>query len=198
MSGGFFSTTATAPDLILRLKDGMDNAEPSTNGISASNLNRLSSLLNDASYATLAKSTVQAFEAEMMQHPFLFVTLLDSVVMGRLGVKGIVVTGEGQEVEEAIRRIRTGAEGNRSRTVVRLGGGGSKGEWLWKRNSLLQGMKLDRRGVMVCEAGVCKETLGVEEVDRALIGVVPGFDETPVAASETEQVPMTTTTKTMT
>lgn len=193
MSGGFFSTTATAPDLILRLKDGMDNAEPSTNGISASNLNRLSSLLNDDSYTTLAKSTVQAFEAEMMQHPFLFVTLLDSVVVGRLGVKGIVITGEGPEVEDAIRKIRTGAEGNRFRTVVRLGGG-SKGEWIWKRNSLLQGMKLDRRGVMVCEGGVCKETLEVKDVDRALLGAVPGFDETPVAASEMEQVPVMTTT----
>lgn len=177
MSGGFFSTTATAPDLILRLKDGMDNAEPSTNGVSASNLNRLSSLFNDASYATLAKSTIQAFEAEMMQHPFLFVTLLDSVAMSRLGVTGIVVTGEGSEVEEAIRKIRTGAERNRFRTVIRIGGGGSKGEWLWKRNSLLQGMKLDRRGVMVCEGGVCKETLGAEEVDRALLGTVPSLDE---------------------
>ncbi|QDS77033.1 hypothetical protein FKW77_006599 [Venturia effusa] len=183
MSGGFFSTTATAPDLILRLKDGMDNAEPSTNGVSASNLHRLSSLLNDESYATLAKSTVQAFEAELMQHPFLFVTLLDSVVMGRLGVKGIVVTGEGSEVEEAIRKIRTGAEGNRFRTVVRLGGGGSRHEWLVKRNSLLQSMKLDKPGVMVCEAGVCKETLGVEEVDRALLGQVPSLDEPMVVNS---------------
>jgi uncharacterized protein YyaL (SSP411 family) len=155
----------------------MDNAEPSTNGVSASNLNRLSSLLNDASYAELAKSTVQAFEAEMMQHPFLFVTLLDSVVMGRLGVKGVVVTGEGAEVEEAVKKIRAGAEGSRFRTVIRLGGGKSKGEWLWKRNSLLQGMKLDKKGVMVCEAGVCRETLGVEEVDKALLAAVPSFDE---------------------
>jgi hypothetical protein len=113
----------------------------------------------------------------MMQHPFLFVTLLDSVVMGRLGVKGVVVTGEGPEVEEAVRKIRNGAEGSRFRTVARLGGGGSKGEWLWKRNSLLQAMKLDRKGVMVCEAGVCKETLGVADVDKAMLAAVPSVDE---------------------
>ncbi|KAE9978949.1 hypothetical protein EG328_001157 [Venturia inaequalis] len=176
MSGGFFSTTATAPDLILRLKDGMDNAEPSTNGVSASNLNRLSSLLNDPSYATLAKSTVQAFEAEMMQHPFLFVTLLDSVVMGRLGVKGIVITGDGPDVDDAIRKIRTGAGGNRFRTVIRVGGGGCKGDWLWKRNSLVRGLKADRPGVMVCEDGVCKEVLGVGEVERVVLEVGAGGD----------------------
>lgn len=177
MSGGFFSTTATAPDLILRLKDGMDNAEPSTNGVSASNLNRLSSLLNDPSYATLAKSTVQAFEAEMMQHPFLFVTLLDSVVMGRLGVKGIVITGDGPDVDDAIRKIRTGAGGNRFRTVIRIGGGGGcKGDWLWKRNSLVRGLKADRPGVMVCEDGVCKEVLGVGEVERVVLGMEAGGD----------------------
>jgi uncharacterized protein YyaL (SSP411 family) len=151
----------------------MDNAEPSTNGVSASNLNRLSSLFNDASYAELAKSTVQAFEAEMMQHPFLFVTLLDSVVMSSLGVKGIVITGEGDEVSAAVKKIRAGAEGSKFRTVIRLGGGGSKGEWLWKRNSLLQSMKLDKKSIMVCEAGVCRETLGAGEVDRALLDVAP-------------------------
>lgn len=154
----------------------MDNAEPSTNGISASNLNRLCSLLNDASYAELAKSTVQAFEAEMLQHPFLFVTLLDSIVMGRVGIKGIVVTGEGAEVDEAVRKIKEGAEGNRFRTLIRIGGGVGRGEWLWKRNSLLKGMKLDRKGVMVCEGGVCRESLGVGEVDRAVFGVVPGVE----------------------
>jgi uncharacterized protein YyaL (SSP411 family) len=154
----------------------MDNAEPSTNGVSASNLNRLSSLLNDASYADLASKTVQAFEAEMMQHPFLFVTLLDSVVMGRLGVKGVVVTGEGEEVDKAVEKIRAQGDGSKFRTVARLGGG-AKSEWLWKRNDLLKGMKLDRRGVMVCEGGVCRETLGVEEVDRALLGSTPSLEK---------------------
>ncbi|KAF2397118.1 DUF255-domain-containing protein [Trichodelitschia bisporula] len=46
-AGGFFSTSANATDLILRLKDGLDNAEPSTNGASARNLLRLASYLED-------------------------------------------------------------------------------------------------------------------------------------------------------
>jgi len=143
----------------------MDNAEPSTNGIAASNLNRLSSLLDDSNYATLAMKTVQAFEAEMMQHPFLFVTLLDSVVMGRLGVKGVVITGEGTDVEEAVEKMRSDSGGSQFRTLARLGGS-SKSDWLRSRNPLLKAMSPERKGVQVCEGGVCTETLELGEVEK--------------------------------
>jgi uncharacterized protein YyaL (SSP411 family) len=164
-AGGFFSTAAGQADLILRLKDGMDNAEPSTNGFSASNLNRLSSILDDQEYEKLARKTVQAFEAETMQHPFLFASLLESVVAGRLGVKGIVVTGDGEQVADAMKKIRQTVGTNR--TLVRLEDG-LKSDWLKGRNSLLKAMDPARNGVQVCEAGVCKEVLEAVDVERAL------------------------------
>ncbi|KAI9716908.1 MAG: hypothetical protein M1812_005057 [Candelaria pacifica] len=108
LSSAFYSTEASQPDLILRLKDGMDSAEPSTNGISAQNLFRLSSLLSDSEYTTLAKKTVMAFEAEVMQHPFLFSSLLQGVVCGNVGMTGVVVIGEGRGVEETIEGLRGG------------------------------------------------------------------------------------------
>lgn len=84
--GAFFSTTANAPHTILRLKDGMDTSLPSTNATAVSNLFRLSALLDDDRFATLAKESVDAFEAEMLQHPWLFPGLLGGVVTARLGV----------------------------------------------------------------------------------------------------------------
>lgn len=89
-AGAFFSTTASSPQAILRLKDGMDTSLPSTNAVAASNLFRLGALLADEEYATLARGTVNAFEAEMLQHPWLFPGLLGSVVTARLGVQGQV------------------------------------------------------------------------------------------------------------
>ncbi|MCJ1377183.1 hypothetical protein MMC17_000275 [Xylographa soralifera] len=104
-TGGFYTnpsptpspstTTTTHPptDLLLRLKPGMDAAEPSPNGTSALNLHRLSSLLGDERYARAARDTVRAFEAEVEQWPFTFPGMLGSVVLGRLGVRGVVIVG---------------------------------------------------------------------------------------------------------
>jgi len=158
--GAFFATAESQSDLILRLKDGMDNAEPSTNGVSARNLFRLSSILGDLTYSDRAKRTLHAFEAEIMEYPYLFVGMLDSVVAERLGVKGIVVTGSGQKVENEIKvlRGRTGV----GRTVVRLGNG-TKDKWLRERSELLRAMDPDKPGMQICEDGACKEVRLLEE-----------------------------------
>ncbi|KAL3965083.1 hypothetical protein ACCO45_002087 [Purpureocillium lilacinum] len=84
-AGAFFSTTSSSPHSILRLKDGMDTSLPSTNAIAASNLFRLGSLLDDERYSALARGTVNAFEAEILQHPWLFPGLLAGVATARLG-----------------------------------------------------------------------------------------------------------------
>ena len=71
----------------------MDNAEPSTNGVSACNLFRLSSLLGDEGYEKEARRTMGAFEAEIMQYPWLFSSFMPAVVAGELGVKSVVRVG---------------------------------------------------------------------------------------------------------
>lgn len=107
--GGFFATPSAAPHTILRLKDGMDTSEPSTNGVSASNLYRLSSLLGDdiedldpdaktkKGYAERAKETIEAFEAEILQYPWGFGSFMPGVVAGRLGVRGRMIISSAPE-----------------------------------------------------------------------------------------------------
>ena len=95
----------------------MDGAEPSTNGVSASNLYRLASLLADSKYANVAKATTSAFEPEASQHPFLFPSLLGAVVAGHLGTRSYVVIGSTEKVDSI--RGWAGMKG----TVVRLIGG---------------------------------------------------------------------------
>ncbi|KAF4966859.1 hypothetical protein FZEAL_10605, partial [Fusarium zealandicum] len=84
-AGAFFSTQASSPHNIIRLKDGMDTSLPSTNAVSVANLFRLSDLLSDDELAAKARQTINAFEAEMLQHPWLFPGLLAGVVTARLG-----------------------------------------------------------------------------------------------------------------
>lgn len=153
--GGFYSTAEGQSDLILRLKDGMDSAEPSTNGVSAENLNRLASLFEDDDYRKKAKETLGAFEAEILQHSFLFVGLLDAIVVERLGMKGVIITGEGQNVESLLKSERRSC--GTTRTIARIGPGAKSDAWLKQRNELLKHMDPSKSVVQICENGACRE-----------------------------------------
>jgi uncharacterized protein YyaL (SSP411 family) len=141
---------------IMTLKPGSDNALPSPNGIIASNLLLLSSYLEDPSYRAMAKRTIDAFAIEIIQHPFLFVSMLSAVVLEAVGVKSVVVAGPA--VVDHL--------GGFGRTVIRLYKNHGQ-EWLVARNELLSG--ITREGgengrVMICEAGTCRE-LKDEDLD---------------------------------
>ncbi|KAL1969332.1 hypothetical protein VTN77DRAFT_9524 [Rasamsonia byssochlamydoides] len=92
-SAGYYTTSSTpiedVPGPLLRLKGGTDSATPSVNGVIARNLLRLSALLEDDKYRTLARQTCNAFSVEILQHPFLFVGLLDAVVGLEIGIRNI-------------------------------------------------------------------------------------------------------------
>lgn len=92
---GYYSTPAVmtpgTPGPLLRLKTGTESATPSVNGTIARNLVRLSALLEEESYRILARQTCMSFAVEILQHPFLFVGLLDAIVGLELNVR--TVTG---------------------------------------------------------------------------------------------------------
>jgi hypothetical protein len=158
----------------------MDTAEPSTNGISASNLYRLSSLLNDESYSKLAKGTVHSFEAEMMQYPWLFGSFMPSVVAGQMGIRGVVVSvpeivsdsgiaaaasditspATEQKAVERVEKIKEFEKAPRGglQSFIRLTP--TSNPWLRERNSLLKDVGLNHDTsvrIIICEGGVCKE-----------------------------------------
>ena len=150
-SPGFYTTPSPhPPDLLMRLKSGMDNAEPSSNNITARNLYRLSALLEDASYFRLAGQTVHAFEAEIEQFPYCFAGMMGSIVMGCLGLRTIVLTGNNHEI---LQKLRQHIRPNTVITTLDE----NHGTWLRQRNPLLQALDVTVDKVMVCEGGVCRE-----------------------------------------
>ncbi|KAG7108102.1 Spermatogenesis-associated protein 20 like [Verticillium longisporum] len=104
--GAFFATTEDAKHTILRLKDGMDTAFPSNNAVSVSNLFRLGVALATETYTALARETLNAFEAEILQYPWLFPGLLSGVVSSRLGGRTyIVVRDPSGADDETVRKV---------------------------------------------------------------------------------------------
>ncbi|KAK5730116.1 hypothetical protein LTR15_000050 [Elasticomyces elasticus] len=162
-AGAFYSTPANQPDILVRTKDGMDNAEPSTNGVSANNLFRLGSLLNDEEYEKMAKRTISAFEVELGQHPGLFTGMMSSVVASKLGMRGLMVVGDGEAAKAALMKVRETVRPNV--TILRVGEG-AKSEWLRSRNDLLKDLDGTREMVQLCEGGACRllETKDVEDM----------------------------------
>ncbi|KAF8544500.1 Six-hairpin glycosidase-like protein [Trichophaea hybrida] len=176
-SGGFFVTEGSADDLILRLKDGLDSQEPSTNGLSANNLFRLSSILGDDEYALYARKTCTAFEAEILEHPSMFSSHMSSIVASNIGMRSIVLAGTDGDPEIAaqLKEIRSRLLPNTTLILLRPNIAESEdSKWLLDTNPLYRWMleNLEARNgkpiVQVCEGKKCLDTFDMNELGRAL------------------------------
>jgi hypothetical protein len=115
----------------------MDSSLPSTNAVSASNLFRLAALLNEPSYTALAKETLNAFEVEILQYPWLFVGLLASIIPAKLGTEGIFIISRGEDEKGGpdTRRLSTIPRGApRAVMKMRTGPDATGFSWLLNRN----------------------------------------------------------------
>jgi uncharacterized protein YyaL (SSP411 family) len=124
VSAGYYTTSSTpisgVPGPLLRLKGGTESATPSVNGVIARNLLWLYSLLEDEEYLRLARQTCSAFAVEIIQHPFLFVGLLDAVVGLEIGIRnvtGILCTAD-TSASNTARAVSKADEGVSSSDLV--------------------------------------------------------------------------------
>lgn len=145
---------------------------------------RLGALLEDDSYRVLARQTCNTFSVEMMQHPFLFVNLLDAIVGLELGVKNITgvlaadtnessllsgeTQGQKQDVATLVReRVRAEAGIAAATSTATMGmldirqtqPSSSSSHWLQSRNPLFRDLKPGtppKNFLLVCETGSCR------------------------------------------
>ncbi len=67
--GGFFSTGDGAPDILLRMKEDYDGAEPSGNSVATEVLLRLAHLTGDDEFAASGERSLRAFASKMKAQP---------------------------------------------------------------------------------------------------------------------------------
>jgi uncharacterized protein YyaL (SSP411 family) len=67
--GGFFSTSGRDANLVMRIKDDYDGAEPSGNSLAALNLLRLAAITGDSELQGTAERTLKAFAGKMSDQP---------------------------------------------------------------------------------------------------------------------------------
>ena len=68
-NGGFFDSAAGAPDLILRVKEDYDGAEPSGNAVAALALLRLGAITGRAEFRNAAEKTLRLLSARLQELP---------------------------------------------------------------------------------------------------------------------------------
>lgn len=129
--------------------------------MSAWNLLRLGSLLDDAAYVEKGRQTIAAFGPDMRKQPAACSGLLGAAVAARVGLKGVVLAGECELVSAAIKRLHVAVRPGW--TVLRVGGS-AKSEWLRGRNQLLKDLDVTKEAVQLCEGKACR-LLGDKEID---------------------------------
>ncbi|KAJ5491184.1 hypothetical protein N7539_002751 [Penicillium diatomitis] len=121
-SSGYFNTsselTPGMPGPLFRLKTGTESATPSVNAVIARNLLRLAALLEEEQYRTLARQTCNSFAVEILQHPFLFVGLLDVVVGLQIGTRTVTGVFSTTETGQGSSRSGESSEGREDQPVA--------------------------------------------------------------------------------
>jgi len=91
--GGFFSTSDAGSDLVLRLKEDYDGAEPSGNSIAILNLLRLAQLMGNAGLNETAQEALKAFGARLNQQPVTLPQMLCALLYAQAPKRQIVIAG---------------------------------------------------------------------------------------------------------
>ena len=102
-AGGFFSTEAGAPDLLLRIKDDYDGAEPSGNSVATDVLLRLSHLTGNDEFRRRAEKSVKAFVPKLKAQPSIAPQML--VALGRWLAEPEQVVIRCEQIDPEIDRI---------------------------------------------------------------------------------------------
>lgn len=154
---------------------GLDSQEPSTNGTSANNLFRLATILGDSKLDKYARQTCFAFSTELLQHPFLFSSLMPSIVASNLGMRSVVLAGSPGDPTIAIHLRKLRSKLLTNTTLVQLDPVKEESfEWLLNRNPLfreLLKMATKEGGkpvVQVCEGTKCLDAFELSDIESVL------------------------------
>jgi hypothetical protein len=93
-NGGFWQSAADSKDLILRMKDDYDGAEPSGNSVATLSLLKLGAITGRKKFAEAAEKTLRLFTHRLQQFPQAMPFMLLALDFSLQEPKRVVITGE--------------------------------------------------------------------------------------------------------
>jgi hypothetical protein len=170
--GGYFNSAAGAADVVVRLKEDYDGAEPAASSTAAMNLFRLSSLTGDASLRERGRRTIAAFRGRWEEAPHAMPQLLCAFEAALEPPRHVVLTGKpGSGDFEALAAVVHGRLGP-LRTLIALdGSAGSRAEFSARAPWLARMGEGDPRATAyVCEEFVCRAPARTPYELRRILG----------------------------
>ena len=93
-AGAFFSTAEGDPELVLRIKDDYDGAEPAGNSVAILNLLRLARITRRSGFAEAAERALQALASRISSQPVAVPQLLVALMFRQASPLQIILSGE--------------------------------------------------------------------------------------------------------
>jgi uncharacterized protein YyaL (SSP411 family) len=163
--GGWYSTTGEDPDVLLRLKEDYDGAEPSATSVTTRNLIRLAQLTGDARFMDLAERTLQRYGAGLGQVVRVMPLMAANLALWHGRRSEVVVAGDPDSADfRALERVLAGTYLPWAVTLTRSESAPAPAQLPW-----LAAMtpKDGRATAFVCHAFACQapthEPAGLEE-----------------------------------
>jgi len=144
-------------NILLRMKEDNDSAEPAASSVAALNLARLAAIRNDPDLLARATKTVNAFARQLAHFPSALPQMLVAFDFLADAPQQIVIAGNlrNQDTVELLREVR---KHFLPRAIVLLADGDDSQDFLAKKNQAIRAMTpIDgKSSVYICENFTCK------------------------------------------
>src|SRR6266576_1536980 len=164
-SDGYFTVTGHDSNILLRLKEDNDSAEPAASSVTALNLARLAAIRNDGELLVRAKKTVNAFARQLAHFPSALPQMLVAFDFLEGSPRQIVIAGDSGSPET--KALRAELHRHFLPNKVLLWADGAEGQrYLGEKNEAIRAMSMvgGKPAAYVCENFACKAP--VTDVDE--------------------------------
>lgn len=156
-NGGCFNTSGCDPNIILKMKEEYDVAEPSANSITALNLLRLSQMTGDKDFRELAEQTFRCFSAQLQHAPSAMPQMLSALDFHLDNPMQIIIAGrpDAADTRAILREIHFRYMPNK---IILLADGEEGQQRLAKQLEFIKDMTMidGKATAFICENYVCK------------------------------------------
>jgi uncharacterized protein YyaL (SSP411 family) len=156
-TGGYFSTSGKDKNVVLRMKDDNDSAEPAASSVAALNLLRLAQFRADAALEKRARRTIDSFAPTLSHFASAMPQMLVALDFSLTKPRQIVIAGKIADpaARALINEVRRHFLPN---AVVMLVDGGEGQKYLGEKNEAIRAMSIvnGKPAAYVCENFTCK------------------------------------------
>jgi uncharacterized protein YyaL (SSP411 family) len=156
-NGGYFSTTGRDKNVVLRMKDDNDSAEPAASSIAALNLLRLSQIRGDKELEERAKKTISAFSPTLSRFSSAMPQMLVALDFSLSFSRQIVIAGkpDAPETKTLLAEVHRHFLPNK---ILLLADGADGQKYLGEKLEALRAMSTvkGKPAAYVCENFTCK------------------------------------------